>query len=81
MAEQSRPVLLLPSNTPERYRSFVERLLGLAGSATADTGDRAIGSDVDGGWFYRAADVPEPTTLSLLGLSLAGMGWMRRKRA
>lgn len=35
------------------------------------------------GWDYllRSHDIPEPITLSLMGAGLAGVGWMRRRRA
>lgn len=63
---------------------FVRMSMDLAGTGLLDDGDLALhwgmtcGNDtIEGEYQY---DVPEPTTLSLMGLSLLGLGFIGRRR-
>ena len=51
---------------------------------TASTTNKATAISAIGGWFYRAtppaaAVIPEPSTVGLIALGFAGLGWRRRK--
>ena len=71
----------LPSVSTPAEISYVERRFinnGIASLTRPTSTDGILG--LPGGSFEIAAAVPEPTTLSLFGLSLAGLGWFRRKK-
>ncbi len=69
------------------YAPVVQDLLDPADLDRADVGpifDGSVPDPLVGGWFYRAtsppANVPEPSTIVLLGLSLAVLGFSRRRK-
>lgn len=42
--------------------------------------DNNLPAVVYGGWFYKAAQVPTPGTISVMVLALASLGWTRRRK-
>lgn len=54
---------------------------GIADEAAFDTSyPTNLGDDHTGIWLYKPAAVPEPATLALVGIGLAGVGFIRRRR-
>lgn len=43
--------------------------------------DNNYQAEIYGGWFYKSADAPTPGTFPLMVLALAGLGWVRRRKA
>jgi len=54
---------------------------GITDEAGFDTTyPKNLGDSHTGIWLYKPAAVPEPATLALVGIGLAGVGIMRRRR-
>jgi len=67
-----------PSWTPSPGKARYVGLLGVAGDGLYSVGEISIyGNRLN----PTSATVPEPTTIALIGLSFAGMGYMRRRKA
>jgi len=75
----SLATLILPTNNPNSFSPASISFAGVARSITIQSGANQFGWDDMTMGLQNS--VPEPTTIALMGLGFAGMGYMRRRKA